>query len=107
MTLDNLQSVGLGLGENTDSDPVYRLDFRNHQETLEFGHSLSEEQVKADLSQAEIFIKDPAASPLTLSRFHQAWEFVILGLPIAALGLGIIRHQFLGLSPVANIEQPS
>ena len=107
VTLNNLQSVGLGLGENTDSVLAYRLDFRNHQEILEFGHSLSEEQVKADLSQAEIFIKDPAASPLTLSRFHQAWGFVFSGLPIAVLGLGMMRYQFLGFSTGAKMGRTS
>ncbi|AFY60805.1 hypothetical protein [Synechococcus sp. PCC 6312] len=105
--LDNIQSVSLGLGENTESDPVYRLDFRNHQDTLEFGHSLSENQVKAELMQAKTFMTSPSAALLKLSRFHQAWGFVILGLPIAALGLGVIRHQFIGLSPMTKIEQPS
>lgn len=104
--LNNLQSVGLGLGENNESDPVYRLDFRNHQQTLEFGHSLSEEQVKAELAQTETFIQDPAASPLILSRFYQAWGFVILGIPIAILGFGIIRYQFIHMAPAILPEAP-
>lgn len=93
--LDNVQSVRLGLGENTESDSAYRLDLFSHQKTLEFGRSLSQEQVKADLAQTQTFIANPFDSPLYLERFHQAWGFVILGLPIAGLGLEIIRYQFI------------
>ncbi len=105
--LDNLQSVSLGLGENSESDPVYRLDFHSYQETLEFGHSLSQEQVKADLAQTEIFMKAPAVSSLNLSRFHQAWGFVIVGLPIGILGFGIMRYQFIHPAPATLPERPS
>jgi len=58
------------------------------------------------ISITETFIKDPTASPLALSRFHQAWGFVILGLPIAALGLEIICYQFIKPSS-ATITQRS
>jgi len=90
VSLNGLNSVRLVKGENAYDGEVFAVALTGKNEELIFGNSLEREDVEADLSKTKTFLKDANLSSLSLNRYQAEWLFVLLGLPIAALGFWTI-----------------
>ncbi|HIK14344.1 MAG TPA: hypothetical protein IGS53_03445 [Leptolyngbyaceae cyanobacterium M33_DOE_097] len=88
--LNGLKSARLLKGENAYDGEVFAVALTGRNGELIFGNSLDREEVEADLSKVKVFLKDASLSTLNLNRYQAEWLFVLLGLPIAALGFWTI-----------------
>jgi len=88
--LNGLNSVRLVKGENAYDGEVFAVALTGKNGELIFGNSLDREEVEADLSKAKVFLKDASLTTLSLNRDQVEWLFVLLGLPLAALGFWTI-----------------
>lgn len=92
-TLENLQSASLQKGENAYDGTLYRIFLDGESSDLGFGNSLDLEKVESDLEKTQAFLDDATIESLRLRQSESAWLFVLLGLPIAALGIWTLTYK--------------
>lgn len=98
--LKNLQKVSLGKGENAYDSIVYFISLRGEIDRLMFGNSLDQDRVEQDVLKAQNFLQSNQLS-MSLERYEADWVAVLIGSPIAALGIWTIIWAF-----TTSMEKP-